>query len=308
MGPAAKHWIARYQLNPEQIKGTGRRGRIFKHDVLEFVNSGGKASSKASQPAPKPYATVPPVGSPSAFEDIPNTNIRKVIAKRLTESKTTIPHAYLSANIVLDQLMELRSSMNAAHKIKLSVNDFVIRGCALALKDVPEMNASFNRAGELQLHKSADISVAVATESGLITPIVKNADSKGLLAISNDVKDLAAKAHANKLQPNEFQGGSFSVSNLGMFGVDEFFAVINPPQIAILAVGTAKKQVFANSDSMDNVSIATVLKVALSFDQRAVEGEAAARFLNSLKQYLENPHLLSGSNNSNVKLERFLDE
>jgi len=301
IGPATIRYLNLYKLQPEQIKGTGKKGRIYKHDVLNFVASGGKPSVSnvnIEKTEKSTKSTVSTSASNSAYEDIPNNNIRRVIAKRLTEAKQTIPHVYATSNVSIDQLMELRSALNNSQPIKLSVNDFVIRACALALKDVPSINASYDKNGQLILNSSSDISIAVASEKGLITPIVKNADSKGLAEISKNVKELSLKANEGKLQPNEFQGGSFSISNLGMFDIDEFRAVINPPQTAILAVGRGKKEVAIDPIS-NKPTVSTRIKVTLSFDQRAIDSDEAAKFLSSFKTYIENPHLLSGSANTN---------
>lgn len=213
--------------------------------------------------------------------------VRQIIAKRLLESKLTAPFLYVSADINLNKLTEMRKSMTA-QGTKVSVNDFVVRAVALALRDVPEANAFWDKQQEsAKLQPSVDVCVAVATDGGLITPIVKAADSKSLLQISLEVKDLAARARANKLKPEEFMGGSFSISNLGMYGLSEFSAIINPPQSGILAVGGAQdKVVIGERGELRNNSVMTV---TLSADHRVYDGELASRFLDAFTGYMENP-------------------
>ena len=222
-----------------------------------------------------------------AYTEIPNNNIKKITAKRLTEAKSEIPHFYLSVDCVLDNLLAARKELNdkANGEFKLSVNDFIVKASAMALKAYPAANVSWNDDAVHQYY-SSDISVAVATPNGLITPIVKNAENKGLRAISDEVKALAGKARDGKLKPEEFQGGSFSISNLGMFGVKNFAAILNPPQSCILAVG-AGEQVprVVNGE----VKIQTVMTVTLSTDHRSVDGAIGAEWLQYFKQYIENP-------------------
>ena len=229
---------------------------------------------------------------------IPNTMMRKVIAKRLTESKQTVPHFYLSVECELDKLLAIREDLNRAAQddagkegkpaYKLSVNDFVIKAVGLALKKVPAANASWTDEAILQ-YNNIDISVAVAIDGGLITPIVKNADQKPVTQISSEMKDLAARARQNKLAPEEFQGGGFSISNLGMFGIKNFSAIINPPQGCILAVGAGEERVVARNGQM---VIRNVMDVTLSVDHRVVDGAIGAEFLSAFKKILEAPALL----------------
>jgi len=235
------------------------------------------------------------VGAPSvegAFTDVPLSNIRKTIAKRLLQSKTTIPHYYLTVEVEMDAIMSIREKLNKvleSQKKKLSVNDFIIKACALACVKVPEAN-SFWMDSFIRQNHFVDVSVAVSTPSGLITPIVVSAHAKGLVAISDDVTSLAAKARDGKLQPHEFQGGTFTVSNLGMFGVKEFSAIINPPQACILAIGSAQKRLLPDGDRGRRE--ATVMTVTLSCDHRVVDGAVGAQWLQHFKQLMEKPHMM----------------
>jgi pyruvate dehydrogenase E2 component (dihydrolipoamide acetyltransferase) len=221
------------------------------------------------------------------FKEIPNNNIKKIVAKRLLESKQTVPHFYLTVDCRIDQLLESRAKLNEQGKgaYKLSVNDFVIKAVATALKAYPAANVAWTDDAILQFEHS-DISVAVATPNGLITPIIKKAETKGLKEISNEMKDLAGRARDGKLKPEEFQGGTFSISNLGMFGVKDFQAIINPPQACILAVGAGIEQPVVQDGA---INVATIMSVTLSVDHRAVDGAVGAEFLQFFKQYIENP-------------------
>jgi pyruvate dehydrogenase E2 component (dihydrolipoamide acetyltransferase) len=228
---------------------------------------------------------------PEDYEEIPHDSMRKAIAKRLTSSKTLIPHFYLTVDCDIDQLLATRARLNeAAPKSgdgahKLSVNDFVVKAAAMALMRVPEVNASWTDTAILR-HKHADVGIAVALDFGLITPIVFRAEEKGLAAISNEVKSLAQRARAKKLKPQEFEGGGFAVSNLGMYGIREFTGVINPPHAAILAVGAGESRPVARGGK---VEIATVMTVTMSCDHRVIDGATGARFLGSFKQFIEEP-------------------
>ncbi len=262
--------------------GSGPRGRIVRDDILSFINSGGGAGQVRR--------------NPQEFRVVKNDNMRKVIAKRLLESKQQVPHFYLSSDIRIDNLLEIRAAINSEAtsvdgkaEYKISVNDLVIKACAMALKKVPEANSSWQEDGII-LYNNVDISVAVAIDGGLITPIVKNADQKSIVAISKEMKELAKKAKEGKLQPEEFQGGGFSISNLGMYGIDSFNAIVNPPQSCILAVGAGKKTVVV--DKNDNFVAANVMNVTLSSDHRSVDGAVGALFLSALKKYIENPVLM----------------
>jgi pyruvate dehydrogenase E2 component (dihydrolipoamide acetyltransferase) len=284
--PLAKRMAANEGLDLGEIEGSGPHGRIVKADIERALKEG---TGKAKAPVVGAAERAPSVPMPEGVdvEEIPLTNMRKVIAKRLTEAKQTIPHFYLTVDCELDALLALRKQLNSREDAdyKLSVNDFVIKAAALSLKKVPMANVSF--AGDKLLqYKTIDISVAVAIPDGLITPIVKNADKKGLGQISEEMKDLAARAKDGKLKPEEFQGGSFSISNLGMFGVKEFSAVINPPQACILAVGAGVQQPVIKDGE---VVAATVMSCTLSVDHRAVDGALGAQVLQAFKGYIQEP-------------------
>jgi len=222
-----------------------------------------------------------------AYTELPNNNIRKIVATRLLESKQTIPHFYLTVDCLIDDLLAAREKLNAEAKgtYKLSVNDFVVKASAMALMAFPAANVAWTDNAILQ-YDSADISVAVATPNGLITPIVKAAHTKGLRKISEEVKDLAARAREGKLKPVEFQGGTFSVSNLGMYGVKDFAAIINPPQACILAVGAGLQQPVVKNGQL---AVGTVMSVTLSVDHRAVDGAVGAEYLQYFKRFIESP-------------------
>lgn len=230
---------------------------------------------------------------PGSYEEVPHDSMRKTIARRLTESKQTIPHFYLSVDCELDALLSLREQINAAAPkgedgkpaYKVSVNDFVIKALALSLMRVPDANVSWTDSAMLR-HKQADVGVAVSIPGGLITPVVRKAETKSLSTISNEMKDYAARARARKLKPEEYQGGSTAVSNLGMFGIRDFSAVINPPHATILAVGAGEKRVIVKNDAP---AVATVMTVTLSTDHRAVDGALGAELIAAFKQLIENP-------------------
>lgn len=269
ISPLAKRIATQNNVNISNLKGSGPHGRIIKSDVLN-------AKSEVRHQRDEIESTI-----------IPHTNVRKIIAKRLLESKQNVPHFYLSIECMLDKLLELREEMNhlGANNYKLSVNDFIIKASALAMLDVPEVNSSWSEDGMIS-YNNIDICVAVASPNGLITPVIKNADCKGMKSLSNEMKDLAAKARENKLKPEEFQGGGFTISNLGMFGIKNFSAIINPPQSCILAVGQGSKRPVVEGDE---ITIQTVMDVTLSCDHRVVDGAVGANFLASFKKYIENP-------------------
>jgi len=273
VSPLARRLAAEKGIDLSTVKGSGPHGRIVKDDIL----SAGTKPITNSQP--------PATGMPHT--EIPNNNIKKITAQRLVESKQTVPHFYLTIDCEIDNLLRTRKEVNdkAAGKYKLSVNDFIIKASAMALKAYPAANVSWNDKAILQ-YEQADISVAVSTPNGLITPIVRNADDKGMREISEEVKDLAARAREGKLKPEEFQGGTFTVSNLGMYGIKEFAAIINPPQACILAVGAGIEQPVADNGE---VKIKSVMSCTLSVDHRAVDGATGAEFLQILKEYIENP-------------------
>ena len=276
--PLARKMAAQAGIDLGKLTGSGSKGRIVKADIEAAV---GGAPAAGAAPAALP--TAPPDGG---YTEVPLSNMRKTIARRLTESKQTIPHYYLSVDCELDRLLALRKELNARDEgFKLSVNDFVVRAVALALRKVPEANAGWSETALLQ-YDTVDVSVAVAIPGGLITPIVCDADRKGLASISAEVKDLAARARDRKLLPHEYQGGSFSVSNLGMFGIREFAAVINPPQSGILAVGAGEKRAVVKDDAL---AVATVMTCTLSADHRVIDGAIGARLLAAFKAYVEEP-------------------
>ncbi|GFZ11165.1 dihydrolipoamide acetyltransferase, long form protein [Actinidia rufa] len=278
---------------------SGPRGTLLKGDVLGAIKSG-KRSPKTSvnekttqSPQTRPQASVPAspeskshLKQPAFYEDLPNSQIRKVIAKRLLESKQNTPHLYMSSDVILDPLLSFRKELKEKHDIKVSVNDIIIKAVANALGNVPEANAYWDtEKGEVVLLDSVDISIAVATEKGLMTPIVRNADQKTISSISLEVKELAAKARAGKLSPNEFQGGTFSISNLGMFPVDHFCAIINPPQACILAVGRGNEVVepVVGSDGTESPAVVTIMNLTLSADHRVYDGKVGGAFLTALR-------------------------
>ncbi|XP_058108898.1 dihydrolipoyllysine-residue acetyltransferase component 1 of pyruvate dehydrogenase complex, mitochondrial isoform X2 [Magnolia sinica] len=300
ISPSAKLLITEFGLDASSLTASGPRGTLLKGDVLAAIKSGtgssrtvdssqGKtsASAQASQktvhtPASESRSSSQPANT---HEDLPNSQIRKVIAKRLLESKQSTPHFYLSSDVILDPLLSFRKELKEQHDVKVSVNDIVIKAVALALRNVPEANAYWNdEKGEATLCDSVDISVAVATEKGLMTPIVRNADQKTLSAISLEVKALAEKARSGKLTPNEFQGGTFSISNLGMYPVDNFCAIINPPQACILAVGRGNKVVepMAGIDGAEKPTVVTKMNLTLSADNRVFDASIGGRFLLAL--------------------------
>lgn len=257
-------------------------------------------------PPPPPPATVPAAVLPEAvttvppsmYSDTPASNMRKVIARRLTESKSTVPHFYTAIEIPLDNVLALRKVLVKDFETKVSVNDFIIKASAMALRDVPELNATYDAKRQAQrTFSSVDISVAVATPGGLITPIVPASHTLTLTEISGKVKDLATRARDNKLAPEEYQGGTFCISNLGMFGISEFSAVINPPQGAILAVGGGERKIVPGkvdleSGDREKPGIATVMTARLSADRRVVDEATAGLFMGALKEYLSQPKLM----------------
>ncbi|NXX92363.1 ODP2 dehydrogenase, partial [Centropus bengalensis] len=286
VSPLAKKLAAEKGIDLAQVKGTGPDGRITKKDVESFV-----PPKVAPAPAPGvvPAAAAVAAAPAGTFTDIPITNIRKVIAQRLMLSKQTIPHYYLSVDINMGEVLVLRKELNqvVSDNIKLSVNDFVIKASALACLKVPEANSSWMDTIIRQNHV-VDVSVAVSTPAGLITPIVFNAHIKGLASISKDVVSLANKAREGKLQPHEFQGGTFTVSNLGMYGIKNFSAIINPPQACILAVGSSEKKLVP-ADNEKGFAVADVMSVTLSCDHRVVDGAVGAQWLAEFKNFLEKP-------------------
>ncbi len=288
--PLAKRMAAQAGIDLSGLKGSGPHGRIVRADIEGAVGRGKPATAPAAAPAAATAAPTPvqlPGGGMPAYEDKPLSRMRKAIARRLTEAKRDMPHFDLTLDCEIDALLKLRADFNAKAdgQYKLSVNDFVIRAAALALKKVPAANVGFT-GDSLRWYHSVDVSVAVAIPDGLITPIVKNADAKGLAAISNEMKDLAARARDGKLKPEEFEGGTFSISNLGMYGIREFSAVINPPQAAILAVGAGEQRAIVKGGAL---AIATVMSCTLSVDHRAIDGAVGAEFMAAFKKLVEDP-------------------
>jgi len=282
--PLARRMAQQAGLDLARVNGSGPHGRIVKADIDAALARGAPAAAKPT-PAATPAAAPPAFGLP-AFTEQPHSMMRKVIARRLVESKREAPHFYLTIDCNLDRLLQLRQEINAKReRDKISVNDLVIKASALALKRVPAANASWTETA-VRLYQAADVSVAVATPGGLITPIIRSADTKTLSAISAEMKDLAARARENKLKPEEYQGGTFSVSNLGMFGIREFAAVINPPQGAILAVGAGEQRPIVKDNAL---AIATMMSCTLSVDHRVVDGAIGAEFLVAFKKLVEDP-------------------
>ncbi|MFN3853467.1 MAG: pyruvate dehydrogenase complex dihydrolipoamide acetyltransferase [Phreatobacter sp.] len=306
--PLARRIAKLEGIDLSKVVGSGPHGRIVERDVKAALAAGtAKAAPAAAQPAAAaPAASAPkpvPVSGPSddqvkklfepgSYEEVPHDSMRKVIARRLTEAKSTIPHFYLTIDCELDALLALREQINRAAPVKngkpaykLSVNDMIIKALAMALRAVPDANVTWTD-GAMLKHRHADVGVAVSIPGGLITPVIRDACHKTLSTISNEMKDLAARARTRKLKPEEYQGGTSAVSNLGMFGVKDFAAVINPPHATILAVGAGEQRVVVKNGAP---AVATVMSVTLSTDHRAVDGALAAELLAAFKGYIENP-------------------
>ena len=282
--PLARRMAQQAGLDLAALTGSGPQGRIVKADIDAAL--AGKAPAPAAA-APQPVAGAVPAAAPT---EIPHTTMRKTIARRLVEAKQVVPHIYLTIDCEIDELLALRKNLNGraeerGEDYKLSVNDFVVRAVALALRKVPRVNASWTDEAML-MHATADVAVAVALEDGLITPIIRNADQKGLATISREVKELAGRAREGKLMPEEYQGGTFSVSNLGMFGIREFSAIINPPHAAILAIGAGQQRPVVKDGAL---AVATVMSCTVSADHRVVDGSVAAEFLQAFKGYVDDP-------------------
>uniref|UniRef100_A0A8C2KF06 Acetyltransferase component of pyruvate dehydrogenase complex n=1 Tax=Cyprinus carpio TaxID=7962 RepID=A0A8C2KF06_CYPCA len=298
--PLAKKLAAEKGIDIAQVTGTGPDGRVTRKDIDSFVplkpTPAPAAAPAPAAPTPSPPAAPAFAAVPTGtFTDIPISNIRRVIAQRLMQSKQTIPHYYLSIDVNMDQVLELRKELNAevkADNIKLSVNDFIIKASSLACLKVPEANSSWMDTVIRHKCKITDVTlklhVAVSTPMGLITPIVFNAHIKGLATISKDVAILAAKAREGKLQPHEFQGGTFTISNLGMYGIKHFSAIINPPQACILAVGGSEKRLLP-ADNEKGFDVASMMSVTLSCDHRVVDGAVGAQWLAEFRKFLEKP-------------------
>ncbi len=296
--PLARRMAKQAGIDLSAVKGSGPNGRIVRADIDQHKpgsvqpQAGARETEAApppvqaaAAPAPKPQ----PVTIAAPHTLVPNSTMRRVIAKRLTESHQQVPTFFVSMDIELDALLKLRADLNARapkeNGFKLSVNDLVIKACAVALRRVPALNASFTEEAIAQ-YTDVDISVAVSIEAGLITPIIRHADQKGLATISAEMKDLAARAKSGKLKPEEFQGGGFSISNLGMFGVKEFTAIINPPQAAILAVGAGEKRPVVKDGAL---AVATVMTCTLSVDHRVADGASGSQWMQAFKAIVEDP-------------------
>ncbi len=287
--PLARRMAQQAGIDLATLKGSGPNGRIVKADI-----EAAQQKAPAVAPAPTPVAARPPAPAPAISAPhslVPHSNVRKVIARRLSEAKSTIPHFYVSMDVEIDALIKLMNELNAKAPKEgpgaylITINDLVIKAAAATLRRVPTVNAAWTD-DAMVLFDDVDISVAVAIPDGLITPIVRKADTKGLATISREMKDLAGRARAGKLKPEEFQGGGFSISNMGMFGVTEFAAIINPPQAAILAVAAGRKRPVVKDDAL---AIATVMTCTLSVDHRVVDGALGAQWLRAFKQVVEDP-------------------
>lgn len=306
--PIARRLMTEAGLDPAGISGSGPRGRILERDVKAAIEA--RASAASSPPAPQPAASaqapstepdgiadqdsrIKALFAPDSYSEVRHDPMRLTIARRLSEAKRSVPHFYLSADCSIDALLELRRQLNDAapkHRdgtpaYRLSVNDFVVRALALALVAVPDANVSFTESAMLK-HRHADVSVAVAIEGGLMTPIVRKAETKTLATISNEIKQLAARARDRRLNPEEYQGGTSSVSNLGMYGIRDFAAIVNPPQASILAVGAGQPRPVVSGES---ISIATMMSVTLSVDHRAIDGSVGADLLAAFRSLIEKP-------------------
>ena len=293
VSPLARRMARQAGLDLAGLHGSGPHGRIVKADIEAALHAppaaAPTAAPMAAAPAPAARAPAPAITAPHRL--VPNSTMRKVIARRLTESSRDIPHYYVSMDIEIDQLLKLREQLNARSPkdgpgaFRLSVNDLIIKAAAVTLRRVPQVNASYTEEN-MVLYDDVDISVAVSVPDGLITPIVRQADRKGLAAISNEMKDLGARAKAGKLKPEEFQGGSFSISNMGMYGVSAFTAVINPPQAAILAVAAGQQRAVVKDGAL---AIATVMTCTLSVDHRVADGALGAEWMAAFKKVVEDP-------------------
>ncbi len=304
--PLARRLAREAGIDLGRVQGTGPHGRVVARDIEAAKSGTGLRPPGLAAPGTAPAAAPMAVRAPSdekiralfepgSYEVVPHDNMRKIIAQRLTESKLTIPHFYLTIDCTLDKLLSAREEINATAPehdgkpaYKISVNDFVIKALALALQKVPEANVTWTESAMLK-HKHSDVGVAVAIKGGLITPVVRKAEQKSLSAISSEMKDFAVRARARKLMPEEYQGGSTAVSNLGMYGIKDFYAVINPPHATILSVGAGEARPVVRNG---NIEIAQVMTVGLSTDHRAVDGALGAELLGAFRQFIENPVMM----------------
>eukprot|EP01091_Cochliopodium_minus_P013423 TRINITY_DN4321_c1_g2_i1.p1 TRINITY_DN4321_c1_g2~~TRINITY_DN4321_c1_g2_i1.p1 ORF type:complete len:371 (-),score=92.25 TRINITY_DN4321_c1_g2_i1:51-1163(-) len=294
--PSVKRLLEEYKLDNKLIKGTGPKGRLTKGDVLIFIESKNLKPVPKSTPVASAFSqetkktVIVPSSQKTSHTDLKVSTMRTVIASRLTESKTKIPHFYATADCDITELMALRQEFSKKYNIKFSLNDMIISSCALSLQKLPQCNVFWDPKTQSVLqNKSVDISVAVAIEAGLITPIIKNANHKRIQEISSEMKSLAGKAKEGKLLPQEYQGGSFTISNLGMFGIDEFSAVINPPQAMIMAVSSGREVLVFEKGEYKN---STKMKVTISADSRAVNEDTVSRFLETFQNFISNPTLM----------------
>ena len=284
--PLARRIATLNEVDLKNLKGSGPRGRIVKQDVEDYIAAAPTQQSSDSKKPPAPSLVSSPALEANAFTDVNLTGMRRTIAKRLTESKQTVPHFYLTVDCHLDALLALRAQINTLQSAtKVSVNDCIIRACALALIDVPHANATYHDTF-VRLYSQADVAVAVAIEGGLVTPIVRHAHRKSIVQISLEMKELVEKAKTGKLKPEEFKGGSFSLSNLGMYGIKQFDAILNPPQASILAIGAGEQRAVVKDGA---ISMATVMTCTLSVDHRVIDGAVGAQFLNAIKGFIETP-------------------
>lgn len=282
--PLARRLAAQRGIELAGLQGSGPGGRIVKIDIERASAAQPAAAASA---ASAPVSASGPAGAAQVgdFVELPHSNMRRTIARRLTESKSTVPHFYLSVDCRMERLLALRAEINAGASRKISVNDFIVRAVAVALREVPQANVGWTDTAMRQ-YAQADIAVAVSTDTGLITPIVRAADRKTLSQISAEIADLATRARAGQLRPDEYQGGSMSVSNLGMYGVGEFAAIINPPQAAILAVGASQQKPVVDNGEL---KVGTVMRCTLSVDHRAIDGALAAQWLTAFQRAIEAP-------------------
>ncbi len=292
--PLAKRMADQAGLDLAAIGSSGPEGRVIKRDIEIALREGVQPRARVAADArpagvgPSGRAELPLAG---AYTEVPNSSIRKIIAHRLSQSKRDIPHFYVSTDCRVESLLDIRRRLNekapkeGPDTYKLSVNDFVIRACAVALKRMPQVNASWNETA-IRVYHDIDVSMAVASPNGLITPVIRVADTKGIAAISNEARELAKRARDGKLKPEEYQGGGFTISNLGMYGVRDFYAIINPPQACILAVGAAEQQPVVKDGQL---AIGTVMRLSLSADHRVVDGAVGAEFISLVKELLEEP-------------------
>lgn len=283
--PLAKRLAAQRGLDIAAIAGSGPKGRVVKADIERAGAQSAAGAVTAAVPGVVEKPAALPTQGQSAYTETPHSGMRRTIARRLSESKSTIPHFYLSVDCRMERLLALRAEVNSASPRKISVNDFIVRAVAVALREVPEANVGWTE-DSMRHYQQADIAVAVSTPSGLITPIVRQADRKSLSQISEEIAELATRARAGQLRPDEYQGGSFSVSNLGMYGVSEFSAIINPPQAAILAVGASQQVPVVEGAEL---KVGTVMRCTLSVDHRAIDGALAAQWLAAFQRAMESP-------------------